>query len=83
MANLGTKAGVEGRMRLNIHTPLIGMTKAGIIRTGLKLGVDYSLTHSCYDPTPEKLACGRCDSCLLRLKGFAEVGVPDPAGVRC
>ena len=82
MANLGTKAGVEGRMHLRIHTPLIGMTKAEIIRTGLKLGVDYALTHSCYDPTSEKLACGRCDSCLLRLKGFAEVGVPDP-GVRC
>ena len=78
MANLGTKAGVEGRMRLRIHTPLIAMTKAEIIRTGLKLGVDYSLTHSCYDPSPDKLACGRCDSCLLRLKGFAEVGVPDP-----
>ncbi|HEV8488129.1 MAG TPA: 7-cyano-7-deazaguanine synthase QueC [Blastocatellia bacterium] len=78
MANLGTKAGVEGRMRLKIHTPLIAMTKAEIIRTGLKLGVDYSLTHSCYDPTSEGLACGRCDSCLLRLKGFAEAGVPDP-----
>ena len=78
MANLGTKAGVEGRMRLKIHTPLIAMTKAEIIRTGLKLGVDYSLTHSCYDPTPERLACGRCDSCLLRLKGFEQAGAPDP-----
>ena len=82
MANLGTKAGVEGSMHLKIHTPLIAMTKAEIIRTGLKLGVDYSLTHSCYDPTPEKPACGRCDSCLLRLKGFEEVGVPDPAAIR-
>ena len=78
LANLATNAGVEGRMRLRVHTPLIAMTKAEIIRTGLKLGVDYSLTHSCYDPTPETLACGRCDSCLLRLKGFAEAGVPDP-----
>ena len=78
MANLATKAGVEGRMRLRVHTPLIAMTKAEIIRTGLNLGVDYSLTHSCYDPTPEGLACGRCDSCLLRLKGFAEAGAPDP-----
>jgi len=78
MANLATKAGVEGRMRLRVHTPLIAMTKAEIIRTGLNLGVDYSLTHSCYDPTSEGLACGRCDSCLLRLKGFAEAGAPDP-----
>jgi 7-cyano-7-deazaguanine synthase len=65
-------------MHLKIHTPLIAMTKAEIIRTGLKLGVDYSLTHSCYDPAPEGLACGTCDSCLLRLKGFEEAGVPDP-----
>ncbi|MEK6302961.1 MAG: 7-cyano-7-deazaguanine synthase QueC [Acidobacteriota bacterium] len=78
MANLATKAGAEGRMRLKINTPLIAMTKAEIIKTGLKLGVDYSLTHSCYDPTSEGLACGRCDSCLLRLKGFAEAGVRDP-----
>jgi 7-cyano-7-deazaguanine synthase len=78
MANLATKAGVEGRMRLKVHTPLIAMTKAEIIRTGLKLSVDYSLTHSCYDPATERLACGRCDSCLLRLKGFAEAAVPDP-----
>ena len=78
MANLATKAGVEGRMRLKIHTPLIAMTKAEIIKTGLKLGVDYSLTHSCYDPTSQGLACGRCDSCLLRLKGFAEAGARDP-----
>ena len=78
MANLATKAGVEGRMRLKIHTPLIAMTKAQIIKTGLELGVDYSLTHSCYDPTAEGLACGKCDSCLLRLKGFAETGARDP-----
>jgi 7-cyano-7-deazaguanine synthase len=78
MANLATKAGIEDRMRLKIHTPLIAMTKAEIIRTGLDLGVDYSLTHSCYDPTPEGLACGACDSCLLRLKGFKEAGASDP-----
>ncbi len=78
MANLATRAGVEGRQRLKIHTPLITLTKAEIIQRGLVLGVDYSLTHSCYDPTPEGLACGQCDSCLLRLKGFAEAGVQDP-----
>jgi 7-cyano-7-deazaguanine synthase len=78
LANLATRAGVEGRMRLKIHAPLIAMTKAQIIKTGFALGVDYSLTHSCYDPSPEGLACGKCDSCLLRLKGFAEAGVPDP-----
>jgi len=78
MANLATKAGVEGRLRLEIHTPLIAMTKAEIIKTGLELGVDYSLTHSCYDPTAEGLSCGKCDSCRLRLKGFAEAGVRDP-----
>jgi 7-cyano-7-deazaguanine synthase len=78
MANLATKAGVEGRMRARIRTPLIAMTKAEIIKRGLELGVDYSLTRSCYDPTAEGLACGRCDSCLLRLKGFAEAGVRDP-----
>jgi 7-cyano-7-deazaguanine synthase len=78
MANLATKAGVEGRMRLKIHTPLIAMTKAEIIKTGLELGVDYSLTHSCYDPTAKGLGCGKCDSCLLRLKGFAEAGARDP-----
>ncbi|MCS7041882.1 MAG: 7-cyano-7-deazaguanine synthase QueC [Bryobacteraceae bacterium] len=77
MANLATKAGVEGRLRLQIHTPLIHLTKAEIIRLGLSLGVDYSLTHSCYDPVGE-LACGRCDSCQLRKAGFAAAGVPDP-----
>ncbi len=78
MARLATKASVEGRMRLKIHTPLIEMSKAEIIRTGLDLGVDYSLTHSCYDPGVEGFACGTCDSCLLRLKGFAEAGARDP-----
>ena len=78
MASLATKAGVEGRLRLKIHTPLIAMTKAEIIQTGLKLGVDYSLTHSCYDPGSQGISCGKCDSCLLRLKGFAEAGARDP-----
>ncbi|HLG17343.1 MAG TPA: 7-cyano-7-deazaguanine synthase QueC [Blastocatellia bacterium] len=78
MADLATKAGVEGRARFRIHTPLIAMTKAEIIRTGLALGVDYSLTHSCYDPTPDGRACGQCDSCQLRLRGFAEAGARDP-----
>jgi 7-cyano-7-deazaguanine synthase len=79
MANLATKAGVEGRQRLRIHTPLIELTKAQIIERGLALGVDYSLTHSCYDPDPAGRACGTCDSCLLRSRGFAQAGVPDPA----
>ena len=78
MANLATKAGVEGRQRPTIHTPLIQMTKAQIIARGQALGVDYSLTSSCYDPAPDGAACGRCDSCLLRLKGFAEAGLRDP-----
>jgi len=78
MANLATKAAVEGAGRYRIHTPLINLTKAEIIGRGLVLGVDYGRTHSCYDPTPEGLACGRCDSCRLRLKGFAEAGVKDP-----
>src|SRR5438094_6048849 len=77
VANLGTKAGVEGR-RFQIHTPLIKFSKAEIIRKALELGVDLSLTHSCYDPTPAGLACGECDSCLLRLKGFREAGLKDP-----
>ena len=77
LANLGTKAGVEGR-RFQIHTPLIKFFKAEIIRKAVKLGVDLSLTHSCYDPSPEGLACGECDSCLLRLKGFREAGRKDP-----
>ncbi len=78
MANLATKAGVENRTKLKIHTPLIKMTKAEIIECGNKLGVDYSMTHSCYDPSPEGYACGSCDSCILRRKGFTESGVPDP-----
>jgi 7-cyano-7-deazaguanine synthase len=77
MANLATKAGVEGK-RLKIHAPLIMLSKAQIIQRGLELGVDYSLTITCYDPTPEGAACGECDACLLRLKGFAEAGVDDP-----
>jgi 7-cyano-7-deazaguanine synthase len=77
LATLATKAGVEGA-RFTVHAPLSGMTKAEIIRAGVAAGVDYALTHSCYDPTPEGLACGRCDSCLLRKKGFDEAGVPDP-----
>nr|C6E7E7.1 RecName: Full=7-cyano-7-deazaguanine synthase; AltName: Full=7-cyano-7-carbaguanine synthase; AltName: Full=PreQ(0) synthase; AltName: Full=Queuosine biosynthesis protein QueC [Geobacter sp. M21] len=77
MANLATKAGVEGK-RLQIHTPLISLTKAEIIQKGISLGVDYSKTHSCYDPAEDGAACGRCDSCRLRLKGFAEAGVTDP-----
>jgi 7-cyano-7-deazaguanine synthase len=78
MANLATKRGVEGS-RLTIHTPLIDLTKAQIIARGLALGVDYSLTRSCYDPSPAGEGCGQCDSCALRLKGFAENGVSDPA----
>jgi 7-cyano-7-deazaguanine synthase len=77
LANLGTKAGVEGRC-FQIHTPLIKFSKAKIIRKAVELGVDLSLTHSCYDPTTEGLACGECDSCLLRLKGFREAGIKDP-----
>jgi 7-cyano-7-deazaguanine synthase len=80
MANLATKAAVEGRQPVKLHAPLLHLTKAQIIRRGLDLGVDYSLTSSCYDPSPAGLACGRCDSCLLRLRGFAENGVPDPIG---
>ncbi len=79
LANLATRAAVEGAGRFRIHTPLIDLSKADIIRKGLALGVDYALTHSCYDPTPAGLACGQCDSCRLRLKGFAEVGISDPA----
>jgi 7-cyano-7-deazaguanine synthase len=77
-ARLGTCLGAEQGRRIKVHAPLMKMNKAQIIRLGLKLGVDYGLTHSCYDPAEGGLACGRCDSCLLRLKGFAEAGVPDP-----
>ncbi len=79
MANLATKAGVEGRQNLRIHTPLIQLTKGQIILRGLELGVDYALTSTCYDPSPDGKACGQCDACLLRLKGFAENGIADPA----
>ena len=78
MANLATKAGVDGTQRLNIHTPLIDLTKAQIIQRGLDLGVDYALTSSCYDPGPDGRPCGACDSCQLRAKGFADIGVSDP-----
>jgi 7-cyano-7-deazaguanine synthase len=78
MANLATKAAVEGRQRLTIHAPLIQLTKAQIIRRGMELGVDYGLTSSCYDPAPGGLPCGRCDSCQLRQKGFREAGLADP-----
>jgi 7-cyano-7-deazaguanine synthase len=78
MANLATKAGVEGRQHLKIHTPLIALTKAQIIRRGRELGVDYGLTSSCYDPFPDGQPCGECDSCLLRQKGFRENGAEDP-----
>ncbi len=82
LANLATRAGVEGRRPLTVHTPLIRMTKKEILRTGLDLGVDYGLTTSCYDPDDDGAACARCDACRLRLKGFAELGVPDPARYR-
>jgi 7-cyano-7-deazaguanine synthase len=79
MANLATKAGVEGAQRLRIHAPLMQLTKEGIIRRGLALGVDYAATQSCYDPDEQGRACGACDACRLRLRGFAAVGIPDPA----
>jgi 7-cyano-7-deazaguanine synthase len=78
MANLATKAGVEGRTRAHIHTPLIQLSKSEIIKLGGSLGVDFSLTHSCYDPDERGRSCGLCDSCRLRLKGFVEAGVEDP-----
>jgi 7-cyano-7-deazaguanine synthase len=78
LANLATKAGVEKSMNFRLHTPLIHMTKAQIIRRGTELGVDYKLTHSCYGPNNSGVACGRCDACRLRLKGFAEAGLADP-----
>jgi 7-cyano-7-deazaguanine synthase len=79
LANLATKAAVEGQGTFHIHAPLVQKTKSEIIREGLRLGIDYGLTLSCYDPDPQGHACGRCDSCHLRLKGFAEAGVQDPA----
>jgi len=78
MANLATKAGVEGIGRFRIHAPLLRLTKAEIIHRGLALGMNYGLTHTCYDPTPDGRACGRCDACQLRKKGFLEAGVQDP-----
>ena len=77
LASLATRAGVEGG-RFHVHTPLISMSKAQIVRKGAELGLDYALTHSCYDPRPDGRPCGRCDSCVLRAKGFREAGVPDP-----
>ncbi len=82
MANLATKSGVEGTAQFHIHAPLIQMTKADIVRKALSLGVDLSLTHSCYDPTPHGEACGKCDACILREKGFEEAGAIDPIRVR-
>jgi 7-cyano-7-deazaguanine synthase len=77
LANLATRAGAEGAT-FTVHTPLMSLDKAGVIRLGRSLGLDYSLTHTCYDPDPDGAACGRCDACLLRLKGFREAGLPDP-----
>ena len=82
MANLATKAGVEGRAQVKIHTPLIRLSKAEIVKLGAELGVDFSLTHSCYDPDGAGRPCGRCDACVLRRKGFEEAGVADPLGAR-
>jgi 7-cyano-7-deazaguanine synthase len=82
LANLATKAGVEGKEKLKIHTPLIQLTKAEIILKGFELGVDYSLTHSCYNPGEDGVSCGSCDSCLLRLKGFNDAGLEDPIEYR-
>jgi len=78
LARLATRAGVEGQLKFAVHAPLIGLTKAEIIRRGTELGVDYGLTHTCYDPDRSGIACGRCDACRLRLKGFAEAGLQDP-----
>jgi len=82
LANLATKAGVEGMRKFTVHTPLIRMSKREIIRTGRELGVDFRVTVSCYDPDDAGAACGACDACKLRLKGFAELGIPDPAAYR-
>lgn len=82
MANLATKAGVEGLTRVHIHTPLISLSKAEIVKLGVDVGVDFSLTHSCYDPDESGLPCGQCDSCILRRKGFEEAGVRDPLRYR-
>jgi len=82
LANLATKAGVQGSATYRIHAPLLHMSKAQIIGAGVDAGVDFSLTHSCYDPSPEGLACGNCDSCILRRRGFEEAGIPDPTRYR-
>jgi 7-cyano-7-deazaguanine synthase len=82
VANLGTRAGVEGERPFRIHTPLIALSKAEIIRRGLELGVDYALTVSCYDPDRDGVACGQCDACRLRLRGFADAGISDPIRYR-
>ena len=82
LANLATKAGVEGQGRWRIHTPLISLSKADIVRRGQQLGVDFSLPHTCYDPDPEGVACGECDACLLRKRGFEEAGSRDPIAYR-
>ena len=78
MANLATRSGVEGNTRVRIRTPLLHLDKAQIIQKGIELGVDYAMTHSCYDPSPEGLACSQCDSCILRRRGFLKAGIPDP-----
>jgi len=82
MANLATKTGVEGRTHLRIHAPLSTLNKAGIVRLGAEVGLDFALTHSCYDPEEGGRPCGQCDSCLLRRKGFSEAGIPDPLPYR-
>ncbi len=82
LANVATQAGVEGRMHLRVHTPLINLSKAEIIRTANAFGLDFRLTHSCYDPDEQDRACGECDSCVLRRKGFAEAGLKDPLDYR-
>ena len=82
MANLATKAAVEGHQQLRLHTPLMQLAKAQIIQRGRALGVDFGLTHSCYDPSPDGTSCGQCDACVLRLKGFAEAGLADPITYR-
>jgi 7-cyano-7-deazaguanine synthase len=82
MANLATRAGVEGRTRLRVHTPLVDLDKAAIVKLAAKVGVDFAMTHSCYDPDASGRPCGRCDSCLLRLKGFREAGLTDPLPYR-
>ena len=78
LANLATKTGIEGKSPINIHTPLIDLTKSDIIKTGLGLGVNYGLTHSCYDPDQNGYSCGHCDACRLRIRGFEKAGLVDP-----